>query len=141
MGSVTCPDQRGQFTHLPPHHLAVRFPDKDAHLKAAIVLGASVEAFLKVIHETTYHQELARRYGRHLLHLGKKVGATRLDNACRFALTLGIKHPRDLEAMLTVGLDLEQAPPPNLPVTRHENLRGPRAFQLNPITPKPKENS
>lgn len=127
--------------HLPTHHLAVRFPDKDAHLKAARVMGASVEAFLKVIHEATTHQELARRHGRHLLHLGKKVGATRLENACRFALTLGIKHPRDLEAMLTVGLDLEQAAPPNLPVTRHENLRGAQAFQLNPITPKPKENS
>jgi hypothetical protein len=127
--------------HLPPHHAAIRFPDKDAHLKAAIAMGASVEAFLKVIHETTYHQELARRHGRHLLHLGKKVGAVRLENACRFALTLGIKHPRDLEAMLKVGLDLEQNPLPNTPVTRHQNLRGPEAFQLNPSTQKPKENS
>jgi hypothetical protein len=100
-----------------------------------------VEAFLKVVHESTYHQELARRHGRHLLHLGKKVGALRLENACRFAMTLGIKHPRDLEAMLTVGLDLEQNPLPTIPVTRHENLRGPKAFELNRHTPNPKENS
>ena len=137
--------ERGKaFTHpahLPSHHLAVRFPDKEAHRKAATAIGASVEAFLKVIHEATYHQELARRHGRHLLSLGKKVGAMRLENACRFALTLGIKHPRDLEAMLTVGLDLEQNPKPSGPVTRHGNLRGPEAFQLNPVTPKPKENS
>jgi hypothetical protein len=56
-------------------------------------------------------------------------------------MTLGIKHPRDLEAMLTVGLDLEQNPLPTIPVTRHENLRGPKAFELNRHTPNPKENS
>lgn len=126
--------------HLPPHHLAIRFPDKETHRKAALGMGASVAAFLKLIHESTYHQELARRHGRHLLHLSKKVGAARLDNACRFALTLGLTHPRDLEAMLTLGLDLEHSPAPSLPVTRHANLRGPEAFQLDPLTPKPKEN-
>lgn len=126
--------------HLPPNHLAIRFPDKDAHLKAASRMGESVVAFLKLIHETTYHQELARRHGRHLLHLGKKMGPVRLNNACRFALTLGLKHPRDLEAMLSLGLDLEQNPVPALPATRHANLRGPEAFHLNPNTPKPKEN-
>ena len=103
-------------------------------------MGASVVEFLKVIHETTYHQELARRHGRHLLHLGKKMGPLRMNNACRFALTLGLKHPRDLEAMLSLGLDLEQPPVPAPPAARHANLRGPEAFHLNPNTPKPKEN-
>jgi transposase len=125
--------------HLPAGHLAIRFPDKEAHRQAASDMGPSVAGFLKAIHDTTHHQELARRHGRHLLHLGKKVGTTRLENACRFALTLGLNHPRDLEAMLTHGLDLEQSPTSG-PAVRHLNLRGPEAFQLKPNTLKPKEN-
>lgn len=125
--------------HLPAGHLAIRFPDKEAHRHAASEMGPSVAAFLKAIHDGAHHQELARRHGRHLLHLGKKVGTHRLDKACRFALALGLNHPRDLEAMLTHGLDLEQNPP-SFPAVRHANLRGPEAFHLNPVTPKPKEN-
>lgn len=84
------------------------------------------------IYENAGHQELARRNGRHLLSLSKKVGTSRLENACRLALALDLKHPRDLESMLHLGLDLEQESKPANPVSRHENLRGKDAFFLNP---------
>jgi transposase len=118
--------------HLPPHHLSIRFPDKDSHLKAAAAVGPMAESLMKQIYENAGHQELARRNGRHLLSLSKKVGASRLENACRLALTLELKHPRDLESMLHLGLDLEQEPKSANPVSRHENLRGKGAFSLNP---------
>jgi transposase len=127
--------------HLPPHHLAIRYPNKDAQLMVATGLGVSVEAFLNHIYETAPHHELARRLGRHLLSLGKKVGAKRLDNTCRFALSLGIKHPRDIEAMLSVGLDLEESPKLNAQAIQHANLRGKDAFNLNPNNPEERENN
>lgn len=125
--------------HLPPHHLAIRFPDTITLRQNAREVGPSMEVFLEQVLQIN-HEELARRQARHLLALCKKVGPSRLEEACRFALTLGIKHPKDLETMLNLGLDLNQESPPTSPPIRHDNLRGKEAFTLKPSTPKPKEN-
>jgi len=127
--------------HLPPHHLSIRFPDKDAHLKAATSVGPFTETFMKQIYEIASHQEMARRNGRHLLSLHKRFGQARLENACHFALNLELKHPRDLESMLHLGLDLEQTTKPSPVASKHGNLRGKNAFSLNPNTTLRKDES
>ena len=60
-----------------------------------------------------------------MLHLNKKVGNTRLDNACKRALDYGAYNYNIIERILKNGWDsLDENIEPEIDMPNHDNIRG-----------------
>lgn len=122
--------------HMPTNHRAVRFHGKEHRLEAASLVGESCRSVAEKIFASAKHEELAIRRCRHLSALGRQYGNKPLEIICEMALRLEVVSPIDIEAMLKLGLAVNNDVAPKAATAKgglqnHENLRGKAAFLLN----------
>lgn len=118
--------------HMPTHHRAIRFPERQVYVEAAQRIGPCFLTVLERQTQNPQHPELGRRHALRLLAMASQYGAKRAESACALAQSCELFHVRDIEAILKAGADVEQAPGGCPQPVEHTNLRGRQAFTLNP---------
>jgi transposase len=119
--------------HMPKAHQAHLEWTPSRILEWADRVGAQTHALVDAILKDRPHPEQGYRSCLGLFRLGQRYGPARLEAACARALAVGARSYRQVDAMLTRGLD--RAPLPvqtslvSTPAIPHEHLRGPEYYQ------------
>ncbi|MDE2914348.1 MAG: IS21 family transposase [Paracoccaceae bacterium] len=127
-------DARGRATtlkgHRPQAHQRADVENTRTRLEnRARDIGPHVHAFVITIMERNHNPEFGFRSCYGVLRLAKSHGPDRLDNACRYALDLGIRTWRGLDNILRTGTDLVDEPEPETAPINHSNIRGPEYYR------------
>jgi len=113
--------------HMPPRHRWYAKWTPERFVKWAHSLGEAVEeAITEVLGSRGYPQQ-AYNTCMGILNLEKKYGATRLNKACKRALSFGMCSYRRIHNILKQGLEEDSQPQLELhtqPLRAHENVRG-----------------
>jgi transposase len=95
----------------------------------AAKIGPQTRALVEAILADRPHPEQGYRSCLGILRLGKRYGDARLEAACARALAAGARSYRHIDSILKNGLDRVPlrtvAAPVHLPISDHENVRGP----------------
>lgn len=114
--------------HMPPQHRWVGEWNVERITSWAGKIGINTKALIVKVLETKEHPEQGYKVCLGILSLARKYGETRLDKACRYALTFGNYSLKSIKSTLEHRLEDQQdmfaelGVPVNLPV--HENIRG-----------------
>lgn len=111
--------------HMPSHHRFISEWSSEKFIAWAAQIGDHCKALIINILEKKQHPEQSYKSCLGILHLTKKVGNTRLDNACKRALDYGAHNYNIIERILkngwdTLDEDIEDQPE----VPNHNNIRG-----------------
>src|SRR5690606_17757813 len=88
-------------------------------------IGENCKAYIITILHITQHPAQSYKSCLRVLHLTKKVGNTRLDNACKRALDYGAYNYNIIERILKNGWDsLDEDIEQEIDMPDHENIRG-----------------
>lgn len=111
--------------HMPSHHRFVSEWSSEKFIAWAEHIGSSCKGYIIGILEKKQHPEQSYKSCLGILHLAKKVGNRRLDNACRRASEYGAYNYNMVERILKKGWDsLEEDPHDSTEVPDHDNIRG-----------------
>ena len=128
-------EARGRATtikeHRPLAHQRAGIDDTRASLETrARAIGPHVHAFVAAIMERNTNPEFGFRSCYGVLRLAGGHEPERFDDACRYALELGIRTYRGLDNILRTGADRADAEwePETAPID-HPNIRGPEAYR------------
>ena len=105
-------------------------PDKFIHEAAAI--HPDVEAYIRRVMEEKKHPEQAYKSCQGILSFARRVGNTRLTNACRWATSYGLYNYPIIERILNNRQDefpLEDSAGQETEMPSHENIRGKEYYQ------------
>jgi len=124
----------GRFTtqpeHMPPAHRALSEWSPQRFQHWAEQIGPDTAQLISGVLASRLHPQQAYRTSLGLLGLAKRYTAARLEAACRYALSAGIRTYSGVHHILEAHLD--QLPPaepvPALRSTEHTNLRGPTYY-------------
>jgi len=122
---------RGRHTteraHMPESHRRYAEWTPGRIVRWAEQTGPATAALAVEILASRPHPEQGFRSCLGILRLGHRYGAERLEAACARALAVGATSYRSVDSILRTGLDRQALPdaPPDPPVRRHENVRGP----------------
>jgi len=124
-------NRRGGFTtvreHMPPAHQAQAGVTRESLLAWADQIGPNTTQFIDGVLASRTHPQQAYKSCLGVLRRGKTYGDTRLEAACRRAVTLGSFSYKSIDAILKNRLDekpLDSEAPAALPKVQHENVRG-----------------
>lgn len=111
--------------HMPSHHRFVSEWSSEKFIQWAAQIGDYCKALIIKILNKKQHPEQSYKSCLGILHLAKKVGNVRLDNACKRALDYGAHNYNIIERILkngwdTLDEDVEQQPD----IPSHNNIRG-----------------
>ena len=111
--------------HMPSHHRFISEWSSEKFITWADQIGGHCKTLIINILEKKQHPEQSYKSCLGILHLTKKVGNTRLDNACKRALDYGAHNYNIIERILkngwdTLDEDIEDQPE----VPNHNNIRG-----------------
>lgn len=110
--------------HMPSAHQFVSEWSAEKFITWAASIGKSTELLIRTILDTRSHPEQAYKSCLGILSYNKKVGSTRLENACQRAVEFNACNYKTVKRILDNGLeniDLNE-PQYNLPL--HQNIRG-----------------
>lgn len=112
-------------SHMPSHHRFVSEWSSEKFIAWAEGIGVHCRGYITGVLDNKQHPEQAYKSCLGILHLAKKVGNQRLDNACRRASDYGAYSYAMVERILQKGWDhIAEDPEESLPVPDHENIRG-----------------
>ena len=111
--------------HMPSHHRFVSEWSSEKFIAWAERIGENCKRYIMGILEKKQHPEQSYKSCLGILHLTKKVGDQRLENACKRALDYDAYSYSMIERILKNGWDsIEEEPYENTDVPDHENIRG-----------------
>lgn len=120
-------DRRTNPDHMPQahRHHAEWTPSRMVHWASEI--GPNTQTVVQALLERHIHPEANYRACLGILHLGKRLGRDRLENACGRALAIESISYRSIRSILDNGLDRVPLPEPAFerPACTHDNVRGP----------------
>jgi transposase len=118
-------------SHMAPAHKALAEWTPERVTRWSEKIGPAATAVVKQILDSCKYTQSGVAPARGILSLEKEYGATRLESACRRALTIGTWSVTSIRSTLKCGLDkttVQLAIPSLLPIA-HENIRGPHYFK------------
>ncbi|MGH2644223.1 MAG: Mu transposase domain-containing protein, partial [Chitinophagaceae bacterium] len=118
--------------HMPPNHQKAKQANgwsKEELLDKATHIGACTRQAAEKILSTSVYMEQNYKACFGMLMLAKRYGTTRLEAACKRALTGSRINYTLIGNILKSGLDSQQAAQPELPLPAHDNIRGPEHYQ------------
>ena len=111
--------------HMPSHHRFVSEWSSEKFIAWAENIGAHCKTYIMGILDKKQHPEQSYKSCLGILHLAKKVGDQRLENACKRALDYGAFNYNMVERILKKGWDdIEEDPREHIEVPDHDNIRG-----------------
>lgn len=111
--------------HMPSHHRFVSEWNAGKFITWAGNIGDACKAYIVKILDKKQHPEQSYKSCLGVLHLAKKVGNERLDNACKRALDYGAYNYNMVERILKNGWDsLEENMQEDANLPNHDNIRG-----------------
>lgn len=111
--------------HMPSHHRFVSEWSSEKFIAWAERIGENCKRYIMGILEKKQHPEQSYKSCLGILHLTKKVGDQRLENACKRALDYDAYSYSMIERILKNGWDsIEEEPYENTDIPDHENIRG-----------------
>jgi len=110
---------------MPSHHRFISEWSSEKFITWAAHIGSHCKALIINILEKKQHPEQSYKSCLGILHLAKKVGNTRLDNACKRALDYGAYNYNMIERILKNGWDtLDEDIENQSDIPIHDNIRG-----------------
>jgi transposase len=111
--------------HMPSHHRFVSEWSSEKFIAWAERIGENCKRYIMGILEKKQHPEQSYKSCLGILHLTRKVGDQRLENACKRALDYDAYSYSMIERILKNGWDsIEEEPYENTDIPDHENIRG-----------------
>ncbi|MBS9463276.1 hypothetical protein KIM67_12735 [Flagellimonas sp. 389] len=111
--------------HMPSHHRFVSEWSSGKFIAWAVQIGPHCKTYIIGILDKKQHPEQSYKSCLGILHLAKKVGDRRLENACKRALDYGAYNYNMVERILRNGWDdIEEDPGEHIEVPDHDNIRG-----------------
>lgn len=111
--------------HMPSHHRFVSEWSSDKFIKWAAYIGENCRIYIIKILDKKQHPEQSYKSCAGILHMAKKVGNKRLDNACKRALEYKAYNYKTIQKILEKGwdniLDIEEN---KTDIPQHINIRG-----------------
>ena len=116
--------------HMPSHHRFVSEWSSERFIAWAGNIGESCQGYIMAILDKKQHPEQSYKSCLGVLHLAKKYGRDRLDNACRRATEYGAYNYNMVERILKKGWDkLDEGADDNLEMPEHQNIRGGKYYE------------
>ena len=110
---------------MPSHHRFVSEWSSGKFIAWAGHIGENCKEYIVKILDKKQHPEQSYKSCLGVLHLTKKVGDTRLDNACKRALDYGAYNYNIIERILKNGWDsLDEDVEKEIDLPNHNNIRG-----------------
>jgi len=116
-------------SHLPSEHQFVTDWHPERFIKWAEDIGPNTTKLIQLILNRKQYPEQNYKSCMGVLHLEKKVGRERLDNACLRALEYQIHNYSIVKRILEKGLDLLEEKQIELALPEHNNIRGNNYYQ------------
>jgi transposase len=110
--------------HLASHHRVISDWSPEYFLDKARSLSPIVEDYISKVLDRRQHPEQAFKSCLGILSFARRVGSTRLIAACKRADAFGFYTYRGIEEILKKGLDQQQIDEHQLPMPKHDNIRG-----------------
>ena len=102
----------------------------DKFIEWAAHTGSYCQAMIIEILDKKQHPEQSYKSCLGILHLAKKVGKQRLDNACKRALSYESYNYHMIERILKNGWDrLDEDPEEQIDTPSHNNIRGSQYYK------------
>jgi transposase len=117
--------------HLASTHRYILEWSAERYLRWAQDIGQDTCSLIERIFQTKSHPEQAYKSCEGILRMGKKVGNSRLNNACRRALEYESYYYKTVKNILERGIDLQQDlfNKSNQTTPDHDNIRGSNYYQ------------
>ena len=110
---------------MPSHHQFIHKWSSDKFITCADHIGTNCKEYIIKKLDKKQHPEQSYKSCLRVLHLTKKVGNTRLDNASKRALGYGAYNYNIIERILKNGWDsLDEDIQPEIDLPNHDNLLG-----------------
>jgi len=111
--------------HMPSHHRFVSEWSSEKFVAWAGHIGENCKGYIIGILDKKQHPEQSYKSCLGILHLAKRVGNRRLDNACRRASDYGAYSYGMVERILKKGWDsIEEDTEQHIEIPDHDNIRG-----------------
>lgn len=111
--------------HIPSFHRFVSEWSPEKFINWAAHIGQECSYFITKVLDKKQHPEQSYKSCLGILHLAKKVGNTRLNNACKRALNYQAYNYKIIERILEKGWDAIEEPTEQIKeVPYHKNIRG-----------------
>lgn len=112
--------------HMPSHHQFISEWSSDKFINWAAQIGAYCKSMIIAILDKKQHPEQSYKSCLGILHLNKKVGPKRLDNACKRALGYQAYNYNIIDRILKNGWDTLDEDTEDQPedIPNHNNIRG-----------------
>ncbi len=111
--------------HMPSHHQFVSEWNSEKFIAWANTIGSHCKEYIMVILDKKQHPEQSYKSCLGILHLAKKVGNERLNNACKRALGYQAYNYNMVNRILNKGWDrLDENLEENIEIPNHNNIRG-----------------
>ena len=118
--------------HLASHHRYITEWNPDKFIREAAAIHPDVEAYIRQVMEEKKHPEQAYKSCQGILSFARRVGNTRLTNACRWATSYGLYNYPIIERILNNRQDefpLEDSAGQETEMPSHGNIRGKEYYQ------------
>lgn len=110
---------------MPSHHRFVSEWSSEKFIAWASHIGVHCKGYITGILDKKQHPEQSYKSCLGILHLAKKVGNLRLDNACKRASDYGAYNYNIIDRILKKGWDnLEENLEEEIVLPDHKNIRG-----------------
>lgn len=111
--------------HMPSNHQFVSEWSSEKFIVWAANIGDACREYIIKILDKKQHPEQSYKSCLGILHLAKKVGDIRLENACKRALDYGAYNYNMIERILEKGWDtVEEPDQKEIDMPHHNNIRG-----------------
>ena len=117
--------------HLASHHRYITEWNPDKFIREAAAIHPDVEAYIRQVMEEKKHPEQAYKSCQGILSFARRVGNTRLTNACRWATSYGCTIIPSSSASLQPAdeFPLEDSAGQETEMLPIENIRGKKYYQ------------
>lgn len=118
--------------HLASHHRYITEWNPDKFIRETAAIHPDVEAYIRQVMEEKKHPEQAYKSCQGILSFARRVGNTRLTNACRWATSYGLYNYPAIERILNNRQDefpLEESADQETEMPSHKNIRGKEYYQ------------
>ena len=123
-GYTTLPD------NMPSQHRFVSEWSSDKFINWAANIGEHCKAYIIAILEKKQHPEQSYKSCLGVLHLAKKYGKGRLENACKRAAGYGAYNYNMVERILKKGWDqIDESTIEDIEMPEHKNIRGGKYYE------------
>ncbi|SDF24692.1 Transposase [Pricia antarctica] len=111
--------------HMPSHHRFISEWNSEKFIDWASNIGAHCKEYIIEILDKKQHPEQSYKSCLGILHLAKKAGNERLDNACKRASGYQAYNYNMIDRILKKGWDkLDEDPEEDIEIPGHNNIRG-----------------